>query len=77
MSYFTQMAGWRITNFASAAVESLFGDCVHSRIARREKENHRQRLGRYDAGWVWVLVPACVLYAFVLIASGVPQNCGL
>src|SRR2546423_9876579 len=74
MSYLTQMAGLAYHNFASAAVGIALAIAFIRGIARREKET----IGNFWLDLVrcslWVLLPACLLHAFVLIASGGPQN---
>jgi K+-transporting ATPase ATPase A chain len=74
MSYLTQMAGLAYHNFASAAVGMALAVAFIRGIARREK----QTLGNF---WVdttratlWVLLPACVVYAMLLVSQGVIQN---
>src|SRR5215472_11435038 len=74
MSYLTQMAGLAYHNFASAAVGISLAVAFIRGIARREKET----LGNF---WVdmtrsilWVLLPACIVYALLLVSQGVVQN---
>jgi potassium-transporting ATPase potassium-binding subunit len=74
MSYFTQMAGLAYHNFASAAVGISLAIAFIRGIARREKET----IGNF---WVdltrctlWVLLPASILGALLLVWQGVPQN---
>src|SRR6267154_4322072 len=74
MSYFTQMAGLAYHNFMSAAVGIALAIAFIRGIARREKETIGNFWVDMTRAGLWVLAPACVLYAFVLIASGVPQN---
>src|SRR6267154_586025 len=74
MSYLTQMAGLAYHNFASAAVGIALAVAFIRGIARKEKETIGNFWVDMTRAGLWVLVPACVLYAFVLIASGVPQN---
>src|SRR5712671_7083911 len=74
MSYLTQMAGLAYHNFASAAVGIALAIAFIRGIARREKETIGNFWVDMTRAGLWVLAPACVLYAFVLIASGVPQN---
>src|SRR5450631_471472 len=74
MSYFTQMTGLAYHNFASAAVGIALAIAFIRGIARREKETIGNFWVDMTRAGLFVLVPACVLYAFILIASGVPQN---
>src|ERR1039457_2038447 len=74
MSYLTQMAGLAYHNFASAAVGIALAIAFIRGIDRREKDT----LGNF---WVdmtrsilWVLLPACIVYALLLVSQGVVQN---
>jgi K+-transporting ATPase ATPase A chain len=74
MSYFTQMAGLAYHNFASAAVGIALAIAFIRGIARREKATIGNFWVDLTRAGLWVLVPGCVLYSFLLIAQGVPQN---
>jgi len=74
MSYLTQMAGLAYHNFTSAAVGIALAIAFIRGIARREKQTIGNFWVDMTRATLWVLVPACVLYAVVLIAQGVPQN---
>jgi potassium-transporting ATPase potassium-binding subunit len=74
MSYFTEMAGLAIHNFFSAAV----GIVVAVAIIRGIKRTTSGTIGNF---WVdttrtllYVLLPASIIYALLLVAQGVPQN---
>ncbi len=74
MSYLTQMAGLAYHNFLSAAV----GIAVAVALIRGIKRTASGTIGNF---WVdstrvllYVLLPASILYALVLVAQGVPQN---
>jgi len=74
MSYFTEMAGLATHNFWSAAV----GIVVAVALIRGIKRTTSNTIGNF---WVdttrtllYVLLPACIVYALVLVATGVPQN---
>jgi potassium-transporting ATPase potassium-binding subunit len=74
MSYLTQMAGLAYHNFLSAAV----GIAVAVALVRGIKRTVSHTIGNF---WVditrtllYVLLPASILYALVLVAQGVPQN---
>ncbi|HUB52021.1 MAG TPA: potassium-transporting ATPase subunit KdpA, partial [Terracidiphilus sp.] len=74
MSYLTQMAGLATHNFWSAAV----GIVVAIALVRGIKRTTSGTIGNF---WVdttrcllYVLAPACVIYALLLAAQGVPQN---
>ncbi len=74
MSYLTQMAGLAYHNFVSAAVGIALAIAFIRGIARREM----QTIGNFWVDLVrcslWVLMPACVIGALVLVWQGVPQN---
>ncbi len=74
MSYLTQMAGLAYHNFMSAAVGIVLAIAFIRGIARREKET----IGNFWVDLVrctlWVLLPACIIGALVLVWQGVPQN---
>src|SRR5208283_2123216 len=74
MSYLTQMAGLAYHNFASAAVGIALAIAFIRGIDRREKDT----LGNF---WVdmtrsilWVLLPACIVCALLLVSQGAVQN---
>lgn len=74
MSYLTEMAGLATHNFFSAAVGIALAIAFIRGIARREMKT----LGNF---WVdstratlWILLPACIVYALVLVSQGVVQN---
>jgi K+-transporting ATPase ATPase A chain len=74
MSYFTQMAGLATHNFWSAAM----GIAVAVALIRGIKRTKSDTIGNF---WVdatrtilYVLVPASILYALLLVGQGVPQN---
>jgi K+-transporting ATPase ATPase A chain len=74
MSYLTEMAGLATHNFFSAAV----GIVVAIAIIRGIKRTSSGTIGNF---WVdttrtllYVLLPASIIYALLLVAQGVPQN---
>ncbi len=74
MSYLTEMAGLATHNFWSAAV----GIVVAVALIRGIKRTTSATIGNF---WVdttrtllYILLPACIVYALVLVATGVPQN---
>jgi K+-transporting ATPase ATPase A chain len=74
MSYLTEMAGLAIHNFYSAAV----GIVIAVVLIRGIKRTMSATIGNF---WVdttrtmlYILLPACILYALALVAQGVPQN---
>jgi len=74
MSYLTQMAGLATHNFFSAAV----GIVVAVALIRGIKRTTSGTIGNF---WVdmtrtllYVLAPASIVYALLLVAQGVPQN---
>src|SRR6266446_4950732 len=74
MSYLTQMAGLAYHNFVSAAVGIALAIAFIRGIARREMKT----IGNFWVDMVrcslWVLLPACLLGALLLVWQGVPQN---
>jgi len=74
MSYLTQMAGLAYHNFTSAAVGIALAIAFIRGIARRQT----QTIGNFWVDFVrcnlWVLLPACILGALVLVSQGVVQN---
>jgi K+-transporting ATPase ATPase A chain len=74
MSYFTQMAGLAYHNFVSAATGIALAIAFIRGIVRREKET----IGNFWVDLVrcclWVLLPASILGALLLVGQGVPQN---
>jgi len=74
MSYLTEMMGLATHNFWSAAA----GIVVAVALIRGIKRTTSSTIGNF---WVdmtrtllYVLVPACVIYALLLVGQGVPQN---
>jgi K+-transporting ATPase ATPase A chain len=74
MSYLTQMAGLATHNFWSAGV----GIVVAVVLIRGIKRTTSSTIGNF---WVdmtrtllYILLPACLIYALLLIGQGVPQN---
>jgi potassium-transporting ATPase potassium-binding subunit len=74
MSYLTQMAGLAYHNFASAAVGLVLAIAFIRGIARREKETIGNFWVDLTRATLWVLLPACVVFALVLVSQGVVQN---
>lgn len=74
MSYLTQMAGLAYHNFMSAAVGIVLAIAFIRGIARRQM----QTIGNFWVDLVrcnlWVLLPACIVGALVLVSQGVIQN---
>jgi K+-transporting ATPase ATPase A chain len=74
MSYLTQMAGLAYHNFMSAAVGIVLAIAFIRGIARRQM----QTIGNFWVDLVrcifWILLPACIVGALVLVSQGVVQN---
>ena len=74
MSYLTQMAGLAYHNFMSAAVGIVLAIAFIRGVARRQM----QTIGNFWIDLVrcnlWVLLPACIVGALVLVSQGVIQN---
>src|SRR5690242_5633790 len=74
MSYFTQMAGLAYHNFASAAVGIALAIAFIRGISRREKETIGNFWVDLTRTTLWLLLPACIVYALLLVSQGVVQN---
>jgi K+-transporting ATPase ATPase A chain len=74
MSYLTQMAGLAHHNFTSAAVGIALAIAFIRGIARRESKTIGNFWVDITRTGLWVLLPACTLYALVLVSQGVVQN---
>ncbi len=74
MSYLTQMAGLAYHNFASAAVGIVLAIAFIRGIARREKATIGNFWVDLTRTTLWVLLPACIVYALILVSQGVVQN---
>jgi K+-transporting ATPase ATPase A chain len=74
MSYFTQMAGLAYHNFISAAVGLALAIAFVRGIARTEKETIGNFWVDMTRSTLWVLLPACIVYALLLVSQGVIQN---
>ena len=74
MSYLTQMAGLAYHNFASAAVGIALAIAFIRGISRQEKETIGNFWVDVTRTTLWVLLPACIVYALVLVSQGVVQN---
>ena len=74
MSYFVQMAGLAVQNFLSAATGIVVAVALIRGFARRQAHT----VGNFYVDLVrtvlYLLLPACVVGALVLVALGVPQN---
>jgi K+-transporting ATPase ATPase A chain len=74
MSYLTQMAGLAYHNFASAAVGIALAIAFIRGISRREKETIGNFWVDMTRTTLWVLLPACIVYALLLVSQGAVQN---
>ena len=74
MSYLTQMAGLAYHNFASEAVGIALAIAFIRGIARTEKETIGNFWVDMTRAMLWVLLPACIVYALLLVSQGVVQN---
>jgi K+-transporting ATPase ATPase A chain len=76
MSNLSQMLGLTIHNFISAATGIALAFALFRGFARREAK----AIGNFWADMtrvtLYLLLPACIVYAIFLIASGVPQTLG-
>jgi K+-transporting ATPase ATPase A chain len=74
MSYFTQMAGLTIQNFASAAVGMALAVVFIRGIARFETENLGNFWKDLVRGTLYVLLPISFLAAIFFVSQGMVQN---
>jgi K+-transporting ATPase ATPase A chain len=74
MSYLTQMAGLAYHNFVSAAVGIAVAIAFIRGIARKEQHTIGNFWVDLVRGTLWILLPVCLVVAFVLISQGVVQN---
>jgi K+-transporting ATPase ATPase A chain len=74
MSYFTQMVGLAYHNFVSAAVGIAVAIAFIRGIARKEQHTIGNFWVDLVRGTLWILLPVCLVVAFVLISQGVVQN---
>jgi K+-transporting ATPase ATPase A chain len=74
MSYLTQMAGLAYHNFASAAVGIALAIAFVRGIASKEKQTIGNFWVDMTRSTLWVLLPASIVYALVLVSQGAVQN---
>jgi potassium-transporting ATPase potassium-binding subunit len=76
LSYFTQMSGMTVQNFVSAAT----GIAVAAALIRGFARKSAKTVGNFAVDLtrvvLYLLLPACVVGALVLVWLGVPQNLG-
>src|ERR1035437_5862403 len=74
MSYFTQMAGLARDYSASAAVGIAVAIAFMRGIVRKKKETIGNFWVDMPRSALWVLLPACIVYALLLVSQGAVQN---
>ncbi len=74
MSYLTQVAGLAYHNFMSAAAGMAIAIAFIRGIANREKDTIGNFWVDLTRATLWVLLPACLVGALVLVSQGVVQN---
>jgi len=74
MSYLTQMSSLAYHNFFSAAAGIALAAAFIRGIARRESKTIGNFWVDTTRASLWILLPACTLYALVLVSQGVVQN---
>lgn len=74
MSNLSQMLGLAIHNFLSAATGIAIAFALFRGFARREAKGVGNFWADMTRVTLYLLLPACILYAIFLIASGVPQT---
>ena len=74
LSILSQMLGLTIHNFLSAATGIAIAFALFRGFARRQASGIGNFWADMTRVTLYVLLPACIVYALVLIASGVPQT---
>lgn len=74
MSYLSQMAGLAYHNFVSAATGIALAIAFIRGIAGRERDGVGNFWVDFTRATLWVLLPACVIGALLLVSQGVVQN---
>jgi K+-transporting ATPase ATPase A chain len=74
MSYLTQMAGLAYHNFASAAVGIALAIALVRGVARKESKTIGNFWVDATRGFLWALLPFCLVAALFLVSQGVVQN---
>lgn len=74
MSHLVQMMGLTVQNFVSAATGIAVAFALIRGFARREAAGIGNFWADLTRITLYILLPACILYALVLIALGVPQT---
>ncbi len=74
LSYFVQMAGLAVQNFASAAAGIAVAIALIRGFARQEKKTIGNFWVDVTRATVYVLLPLCIVGALVFVSQGVIQN---
>jgi K+-transporting ATPase ATPase A chain len=74
MSYFVQMAGLAVQNFASAAAGMAAAVAVVRGFARQEKKTIGNFWVDVTRATVYILLPLCIVVGLILCSQGVIQN---
>ncbi|MGI4878995.1 MAG: potassium-transporting ATPase subunit KdpA [Janthinobacterium lividum] len=74
MSQFSQMVGLTLHNFTSAATGIALAFALIRGFARKEAAGVGNFWADVTRVTLYLLLPACLVYAVVLLASGVPQT---
>ena len=74
MSYFTQMAGYAVHNFVSAATGMAIAIALVRGLARRSASTVGNFWVDLVRSTLYVLLPISIVFALVLVWQGVPQN---
>ena len=74
MSYFSQMVALASHNFFSAAVGIAVAVALVRSLHPERKQGHREFLGRYGPGNLYLLLPISFVLAVVLVSQGMIQN---
>ncbi|HEY8694010.1 MAG TPA: potassium-transporting ATPase subunit KdpA, partial [Chloroflexota bacterium] len=74
MSYFSQMVGLAVHNFVSAATGLAIAVALIRGLARRSAKTVGNFWVDLTRSVLYVLLPISIVFAFVLLWQGVPQN---
>ncbi|MGH2535046.1 MAG: potassium-transporting ATPase subunit KdpA [Thermomicrobiales bacterium] len=76
MSYLTQMAGFTVQNFVSAATGAAVAMALVRGFARRSGREIGNFWVDLTRATLYILLPICIVFSLFLVARGVPQNLG-
>jgi potassium-transporting ATPase potassium-binding subunit len=74
LSYFSQMAGLTVHNFASAATGIALAVALIRGFARRSAQGIGNFWADLTRCCLYILLPICIVFALFLVWQGIPQN---